>query len=434
MEGGDDRVAGILHSWVAPRRWQVVLLIGALGAVFPVKLGRAERPRAVRVKRDLAPKPEAVYLIDEHIHLAKGDTLVGVLAGRGLSTPEAYAWSKAASQVYDVRRMHPRRGITLRFESDTRKLRAIRYEIDDQTLLVVESRGDRLEARREALPYVTEIRGVAGTIQRGLWQDVVDAGAPVEVAAALSEVFGWEFDFEQLQEGDEFRVLYENIWQVGSKTPNVGKVVAASLESGGRSVTALLHEDEDGHGGYYTADGRALGRYFLRYPVEYTKISSTFSYRRFHPILRRRRPHLGVDFAAPRGTPVHAAADGKIVEAGWEGGLGRSVRVDHADGYRTTYGHLSRIAGSLRAGRPVRRGQVIGYVGSTGLSTGNHLHYEVERDGQHVDPLALKSLGATTVPDDERPIFERVRRLVTQQLALLEADGGPVVVTQRDAE
>jgi murein DD-endopeptidase MepM/ murein hydrolase activator NlpD len=415
---------------VAAPRIQVALLIGALGTVFPVRLGLADRPRVARVKNVVPAPAPAEQLVDEHIHLAKGDTLVALLAERGLSTPEAYAWSKAAATAYDVRLMRPRRGLTLRFEAESRKLRAIRYEIDDRTLLVVESAEGGLEARREDLPYVTEVRGVAGTIEQGLWQDVTDAGAPDEVAAALSEVFGWEFDLEQLQHGDHFRVLYENIWQVGAKTPSIGKILAASLESGGKSVTALLHEDEDGHGGYYTADGRALGRYFLRYPVEFTKISSVFSARRFHPILRRSRPHLGVDFAAPRGTPVHAVADGTVIDAGWEGGFGRTVRIEHADGYRTTYGHLSRIGSNLRDGRTVRRGQVIGYVGSTGLSTGNHLHYGVERDGQHVDPLALKSLGTSTIPTDERQVFERMRRRVTQQLALLEADGGAVVVSQ----
>jgi murein DD-endopeptidase MepM/ murein hydrolase activator NlpD len=421
---------------VAAPRIQVALLIGALGAVFPVQLGLADRPKVVRVKKAIpavtaAPGDE---LVDEHIHLTKGDTLVALLAERGLSTPEAYAWSKAAAQAYDVRLLRPRRGLTLRFEAEGRKLQEIRYEIDDRTLLVVRSTGDRLEARREDLPYITEVRGIAGTIDEGLWQDVTDAGAPEEVAAALSEVFGWEFDLDRLHHGDQFRVLYENIWQVGAKTPSIGKILAASLESGGKSVTALLHEDEDGHGGYYTADGRALGRYFLRYPVEFTKISSTFSAKRFHPILRRSRPHLGVDFAAPLGTPVHAVADGKVIEAAWDGGLGRTVRIEHADGYRTTYGHLSRIGGSLRRGRTVRRGQVIGYVGSTGLSTGNHLHYGVERGGRHVDPLALKSLGASTIPPDERPVFERMRRRVTQQLALLESDGGPVVISQRRPE
>jgi murein DD-endopeptidase MepM/ murein hydrolase activator NlpD len=402
--------------------------------MFPVKLGLADRPHATRVKRQLPPEPPADQLVDEHIHLTKGDNLVTLLTDRGLSTPEAYAWSKAAGAAYDVRRMHPRRGLTLRFEAQTRKLRAIRYEIDDRTLLVVESKSGRLEARREELPYVTEVRGVAGTIERGLWEDVTSAGAPEEVASALSEVFGWEFDLEQLQDGDRFRVLYETIWPIGSKEPSIGKILAASLDSGGKSVTAVLHEDEDGHGGYYTADGRALGRFFLRYPVEFTKISSTFTASRFHPILRLSRPHLGVDFAAPLGTPVHAVADGSVVDAGWEGGLGRTVRIEHADGYRTTYGHLSRIPGSLRPGRMVHRGQVIGYVGSTGLSTGNHLHYGVERDGEYVDPLALKSLGTEAVPPAERPDFDRIRRLVTRQLALLATDRGPVVVSQRGLE
>jgi len=399
------------------------------------QLGTALAVGAHAVLLSMTPAlAESDPFIDEHIHLAKGDTLVALLSDRGLSTPEAFAWSKAASTAYDVRRMHPRRGLTLRFEAETRKLRAIRYEIDDRTLLVVESNDGRLVAHREDLPYVTEVRGVAGTIERGLWEDSAAAGAPEEVAAALSEIFGWEFDLERLHNGDRFRVLYENIWQVGAKTPSIGKILAASLESGGRSVTALLHEDEDGHGGYYTADGKALGRYFLRYPVEFTKISSVFSARRFHPILRRRRPHLGVDFAAPRGTPVHAVADGKVKEARWERGLGRTVRIEHADGYRTTYGHLSGIASSLRAGRVVRRGQVIGYVGSTGLSTGNHLHYGVERGGQYVDPLALKSLGAEEVPADERLVFDRTARRFTSQLALLHTDAGTVVVSQRGRE
>jgi murein DD-endopeptidase MepM/ murein hydrolase activator NlpD len=420
-------VPGSRHGLLTDWRVRAVVLVAGLAAVFPATLGYAERPHPTAVRRAARLAPDA--FVDEHIHLAKGDTLVGLLADRGLSTPEAYAWSKAASAAFDVRRMRPRRGLTLRFDAAGRELRSIRYEIDDRSLLVVESRDGRIEARREDLPYVTEIRGVAGTIGRDLWRDVTDAGAPAEVAAALGEVFGWEFDLERLQSGDQFRVLYENIWQVGSKAPSVGKILAASLESGNKSVTALLFEDEDGRGGYYTPEGRTLGRYFLRYPVEYTKISSTFSYRRFHPVLRRSRPHLGVDFAAPRGTPVHAAADGKVVDAGWEGGLGRAVRLDHADGYRTTYGHLSRIAGSVGEGRTVRRGQVIGYVGSTGLSTGNHLHYGVERDGEHVDPLALKSLGATTVAAAERPQFDRVRRRVTQQLSLLEADGPATVVS-----
>jgi murein DD-endopeptidase MepM/ murein hydrolase activator NlpD len=414
---------------------RLAVAFAVVGAFFPVRLGLADRAAIHGAKAKLPPsKASADDLFDAHIHLAKGDTLVSLLAEQGLSTPEAYAWSKAASKAFDVRRMRPRRGLTLRFESDTRKLRALRYEIDDRTLLVVESKGGKLDARREDLPYITEIRGIAGTIDHGLWQDVTEAGAPGEVASALSEVFGWEFDLDALQGGGQFRVLYENIWQVGAKRPSIGKVLAASLDSGGKSVTALLHEDEDGHGGYYTADGRALGRYFLRYPVEFTKISSTFSARRFHPILGRTRPHNGVDFAAPRGTPVYAVADGKVLFASWERGFGRTVRIEHEDGYRTTYGHLSGYAGRVGVGRTVRRGQVIGYVGSTGLSTGNHLHYGVECYGQYVDPLALKSLGTSTVPADERRTFDRMRRRVTQQLALLEANRGPVVVSQRRAE
>src|SRR5262245_55069246 len=159
------------------RQVRVAFLIGAFAAIFPLSLGFADGPRLTR------PEARARPTIDEHIHLAKGDTLVALLSDRGLSTPEAFAWSKAASTAFDVRRMRPRRGLTLRFETETRKLRAIRYEIDDRSLLVIESNGGVLEARREALPYVTEVRGVAGTIARGLWEDLTAAGAPEEVAA-----------------------------------------------------------------------------------------------------------------------------------------------------------------------------------------------------------------------------------------------------------
>jgi murein DD-endopeptidase MepM/ murein hydrolase activator NlpD len=269
------------------------------------------------------------------------------------------------------------------------------------------------------------VKGIAGTIDRGLHEDTAIAGVPTRIAADLADIFGWDVDVETgLKPGDEFRVIYENIWQVGMAAPQAGKVLAAEIVAGGNRQTAVLFEDTDGNGGYYAPTGEAVSRMFLRYPLEFTEISSGFSLDRFHPIRRERRPHWGVDLAAPYGTPVRAAADGSVGVSGWRAGSADGAA--HArDGVESTYGHLSSIAPAVVVGERVERGQVIGYVGSTGLSTGPHLHYELTRDGAHVDPLEFNcerepSIGTVLVKQ-----FERAKREVVRQLASIPATRQP---------
>ncbi|HLK12871.1 MAG TPA: peptidoglycan DD-metalloendopeptidase family protein [Candidatus Binatia bacterium] len=367
--------------------------------------------------------------VEEHVHIRRGDTLESVLAARGVGTSEARPWVEAATRVYDLRRVQPRRGVTLRFDRESRALEEIRYEIDDHTLLILAETPDGVEARRESLPYFTEVKGVAGRIDRGLREDAAEMGVPEQVIAGLGDIFGWDVDVENgLHAGDEFRVLYENMWQAGIGVPQAGNVIGASLVARGRAVTAVYFEHADGRGAYYRPSGEALSRTFLRYPVDFTEITSEFSLLRFHPILHVDRPHLGVDFAAPRGTPVRAAASGAVSYSGWLRGLGRCVRIDHADGITSTYGHLSRIAAGLDVGGAVERGQVIGYVGATGLATGPHLHYGLERDGEYVDPLALRPATEGPIPPDDRRAFERVETEVVRHLAALRESGAPQTV------
>jgi murein DD-endopeptidase MepM/ murein hydrolase activator NlpD len=364
--------------------------------------------------------------VDEHIHVRKGDTVENLLAARGMGMAEAREWIAAAADVFDLTRIRPRHGLTLRFDRATRELDSLRYEIDGNNLLVVEAAADGITARLEDLPYFVEVKGIAGQITRGLREDTVAAGVPARIAADIADIFGWDVDVESgLRPGDEFRVIYENIWQVGLGKPQAGKVLAAELVLDGKRQTAVLFENEDGEGGYYRPTGEAISRRFLRYPVEFSEISSEFSLERFHPIRRRWRPHWGVDFAAPYGTPVRAAADGVVAVSGWENGLGKTVRIAHADGIGSAYGHLSEIAPSVREGGPVERGQVIGYVGSTGLSTGPHLHYEIQREGEHVDPLEFNcdrenAIDATLVKQ-----FGRAKNEVTRQLASLPRTNEP---------
>lgn len=390
--------------------------------------GRSRWSRVARVRHTAGQRarPPGRSYLDEHIHVRQGDTLERILWHRGLAGETAQPWLAAAAGVYDLRRLRPRHGLTLRFDRERQELDSIRYEIDDSALLVLERTADGVRGRVEALPYVREVRGIAGRIERGLREDAVEAGVPASVASALADLFGWDLDVEEgLRPGDEFRVIYENIWEVGRGEPVTGTVLGAEIVTRGRRHTAVFFEDDAG-GAYYRPDGGAVSRAFLRYPVQFTEISSEFSPSRFHPILHRERPHLGVDFAAPHGTPVRAAADGVVVAAGWEGGLGRAVRLLHAGDVLTTYGHLSAIAPAVREGATIERGQVIGWVGASGLATGPHLHYEIERGGEHLDPLAVTAVKDPPVPDERRRAFERVRSLVVEELARLPEADAPV--------
>jgi murein DD-endopeptidase MepM/ murein hydrolase activator NlpD len=397
---------------------------------------RARRPaRAAK----LAPRPapaveQPAYgsrgIEEEHVHLRRGDTFAGILATRGVDGAEAHRWARAAADVYDLRRIRPRQGLTLRFDRATRTLEGLRYEIDDRALLVVRRTGDGIHAERASLPYFTEVKGAAGRIDEGLDADAARAGVPSSVVSELAEVFGWEVDVDaDLRPGDTFRVLYENIWLTGESRPETGKVLAAQIRTRGHAYTAVYFEDADGRGGYYRPDGEPVSRELLRYPVEFTEITSQFSLSRRHPILRRTRPHRGVDFAAPVGTPVRAVASGTVEQAGWEGGLGRCIRLAHANGLESTYGHLSRLAGGVTPGGTVERGQVIGYVGATGLATGPHLHFSLDRDGEYVDPLAVTAGVEPPLAPDVRPAFDRVQRRVTGELAALPAGSGPLTVS-----
>jgi murein DD-endopeptidase MepM/ murein hydrolase activator NlpD len=426
-----------------PRRRQTVALLACLSVLLQPVVAASGPNRRRSVKRPgktvrppkpaVQPEPVAETLDgshEQHVHVRRGDTLRSLLVARGVGPREAALWIAAAEEVYDLRRLRPKRGITFRFDRITRRLDAIHYEIDARELLLVERTADGIRAERSRLPYFTEIKGIAGRIERGLAADAADAGVPPPVVSELADIFAWELDLaSDLRRGDEFRLLYENTWQIGSLRPEPGKVLGAVVMTRGRPIAAVFFEDAEGHGGYYRPSGKPLSRRFLRYPVEFTEITSPFSLLRPHPILRGARPHLGVDFAAPRGTPVRAVADGTVSYSGPLGELGRCVRIDHPNALASAYGHLARIAAGIRPGQTVERGQVIGYVGATGLATGPHLHFAMHRDGEHVDPLALTAEADADLPALDRRAFERVQAAVIRQLTALPLTARPLTVS-----
>ncbi len=273
-----------------------------------------------------------------------------------------------------------------------------------------------LEVRRDGAGFISRQRTIAdpprlvyksATIDSSLFAATDAAGIPDAIALQVARVFATDIDFHtDLRRGDRFSVVYEMIYDSGELV-GPGRIVAAQFVNAGHAYQAVLFADEDGHDGYYSLDGSSRAKAFLRSPVEFTRISSRFG-RRFHPIFRNWRAHTGVDFAAPKGTRVLAAADGVVVSAGRRGGYGNAIELRHGAGITTLYGHLNRFARGIRAGARVHQGEVIGYVGMTGWATGPHLHYEFRIAGVYQDPLRVALPKADPVPERLRARFRAV--------------------------
>jgi len=242
-----------------------------------------------------------------------------------------------------------------------------------------------------------KVQKIRGQIDGSLFTSMIAAGGDPEIVMNYADIFAWDIDFlTEPRAGDAFMVLVEKLYD-GGREVGFGRILFASYLGRVASAEAVLVRTSDEDFGYYDLEGKSLRKSFLKSPLNYRRISSYFSRRRFHPILKIYRPHLGIDYAAPRGTPVVAVAGGVVQRAGWNGGFGKFVKIRHNATFTTTYGHFSRIARGIRKGVRVKQGQVIGYVGATGLATGPHLDYRVIRNGKPVDPLRLKVKPVRTI-------------------------------------
>lgn len=349
--------------------------------------------------------------------VAPRDTLGEALDG--ILTPAAVErLVEAARPVHDLARIAVGRPFGVALGPDG-LMRAFTYGIDEVRTLQVLRKGDELEALVLTREYETRTTTVRGTIESSLFEAVEATGERDQLALDLADIFAWDVDFNtEIQPGDAFRVAVEKLF-LGDRFSRYGPILAAELARGSRVLRAYRHEGASG-AGYYDDEGRPLRKAFLRSPLRFTRISSRFSRSRLHPVLRVRRPHFGVDYAAPAGTPVSASADGVVTTAGWLGGYGRTVRIRHANGYETLYGHLSRIL--VRRGQRVAQGERVGTVGATGIATGPHLDYRMRRDGRFVDPLRIELPPAEPVPQGERDAFLAARR---RGAALLEGESRP---------
>ena len=322
-------------------------------------------------------------------------------------------------------RIAPRQEIEFYVDTESRLTRLV-HRLDRIKSLHVARDGDAFTFEEVVeLPDVS-IATATGTIDSSLFEAGQRAGLSDNIIMQMAEIFGWDVDFAlDIRAGDRFALLFEEQLKDGERIGE-GPIVAAEFTNRGRRIRAIRYVDPTGRADYFSPDGRSMRKAFLRTPVNFTRISSRFSFSRRHPILHKMRAHRGVDYAAPRGTAVKASGDGRVVFAGRKGGYGRTVILQHGSAYTTLYAHLARIPKGVRPGKRVEQGQVIGSVGSTGLATGPHLHYEFRVRGVHRDPLKVKLPQAAPLAEGYMADF---REKAGPLLARLELSGRTSIAT-----
>ncbi len=338
-----------------------------------------------------------------------------ILLQHGVPMKEIDMAIRSSSDVFDPRKIKSGNSYILFLDRDTiGRARYMVYEHDQSTSYIFSFR-DSLNITPYYREISSEIRFASGTIETSLWDAMVSGGMHPTLAVQLSEIYAWTVDFFGLQKGDHFKVIYEELF-IDEKSLGTGKIYGARFTWAGNTIYAIPFL-QDGNESYYDLEGNSLRKAFLKAPLQFSRISSRFSSNRLHPILRIRRPHYGVDYAAPVGTPVVSIGDGRVISATNEGASGRMVRIQHNSVYSTAYLHLSRFATGIAAGRFVKQGEVIGYVGSSGLSTGPHLDFRFYKNGSPVDPLRVEAPPVEPVSEENLERFGKAKMVV---ISLLE--------------
>ena len=336
--------------------------------------------------------------------VANGDTLSTVFAKVGLSPAVMHVVLASSPDAKQLSRL--KIGQTLEFQlTEQGELASLRSKLNSLETLALEQTPKGYVFKKEQVKPEVSTVYARGEIDSSLFLAAKRAGLSHNLTMDLANVFGYDIDFAlDIRKGDSFEVIYEEKTVEGQRV-GTGNILAARFTNRGKTYSAVRYTSKDGTTSYYNADGTSMRKAFIRTPVDFARISSRFSNGRKHPILNKIRAHKGVDYAAPHGTPIKSAGDGKVLLAGRKGGYGNTVIIQHGQRYRTLYAHMQGFAKGVRNGSTVKQGQIIGYIGTTGLSTGPHLHYEFQVDGVHVDPLGLKLPMADPIAKSEMPRF-----------------------------
>lgn len=371
---------------------------------------RFELERRVVQEAELA-RPQAVpsapKLVFTLLRVPRGLPLAVILARLNISPLTTQQIVIAAQPVFDFRMLQAGNELQIA-RTVYGKFAEMRYDIDPQHFLSVARSGSQFHAEVKTIPVKTVMDAVSGKVEGSLFDAVTRAGESPELAMQIADIFSWDMDFyTDPRPGDTFRVVVEKRELPGGQFLAYGKILAAEYVNDGHPYRAVLFHDPQGFPAYYTPNGKSLKKVFLHSPLKFAaRVTSHFSYHRFHPILKIYRPHLGTDYGAPIGTPVQAIGDGRVIYAGWKGEDGRLIKLQHANGYETYYMHLSRIL--VRVGQRVAQGQTIGRVGMTGLATGPHLDFRIERHGRFLNFERLPLPPSRPVVKSEMPAFEAV--------------------------
>jgi murein DD-endopeptidase MepM/ murein hydrolase activator NlpD len=387
---------GLNNSWNYSKNrsllvTNIALLVLALCAGVSHYTSRAGTPPPspdVHATTQLQPVPQTSIERFEG-QIKKNMTLSDVLTAYDLSHEMIHQLVVVTKPIYNLRTLIAGNRFELEKLPDG-TLKTFTYAVDLDKYVEVSLTEKGYQAAIKPFEYETQQALISGTIQSSLFQTMNELNERDQLALDIAETFSYDIDFNsELRSGDHFKVAIEKQYQNGEFV-KYGRILAAELSNRGRVYSAFYFTDPQGRSEYYDARGRALKRDLLKSPVKFSRVSSRFSRRRFHPVLGIFRPHLGIDYAAPVGTPVYAAGSGRVQFAGWNRGFGKYVQIKHGNEYTTTYGHLSKYAAGVRTGATVKQGQVIGHVGATGLATGPHLDYRIARRGVFVNPLSVK--------------------------------------------
>lgn len=350
--------------------------------------------------------------------IQKNQPLAFSLFEKGLPSNLIHKLTQTLSKVLDLRRCKPGDFFTLLTTADN-NLISFEYQNGLLEKYRVVNKDGELVAYTLPIKLNRIVRGLEGEIRSSLWEGMRDKCESPELIMIFSDIFAWEIDFlNEPQKGDKFKLIYE-VYEKEGKFVSYGEVLAAEYEASGTKHNAILYQDPKGRKDYYDLTGKSLRKTFLRSPLNYRRITSRFSYSRFHPVFKTYRPHYGIDYAAPYGTPVVSSADGIVIFAGWKKGLGRVVEVKHTNGFITSYGHLSSFAKGIRKWKKVSQGEMIGRVGASGVTTGPHLDYRCKVGGRYVNPLKMNLPAAEPVKKIYLSDFEVKKENLLYALSLL---------------
>ena len=352
--------------------------------------------------------------------VGKGETMSQILTRYGITVRQIDRLDREAKSVFPLRNIRPGHKYTVFIHEDSLyapHLDYLAYETDRTDYVVFGFHdGDSVSVRKDSKPMTLRRAKCSAVITSSLWGAVMEQDLPYSLAAEMENIYQWTVDFFGIQKGDRFTVIYDERFIDDTVSAGVGRIWGAKFTQGGKEYYAIPFRQDD-KVQYWDLDGASLRKQMLKAPLKYTRISSKFSYARKHPISKVYRPHTGVDYAAPKGTPVHAVADGVVTFKGWNGGGGNTLKIKHPNNLMTGYLHLSGYAKGISKGVRVSQGQLIGYVGSTGASTGPHLDYRIWRNGTPIDPLKIPQKPAEPISKQNRAAFEYVRDHILAELA-----------------